>query len=54
MISKDVVILTIAEFEEAKNKAFQRGVERGKFESRSESNRSQNREPDDVPSRTGL
>ncbi len=32
MIPPDVVILTRAEFEETKTAAFQRGVERGKFE----------------------
>ena len=32
MISRDVVIITKAELEEIKTKAFLRGVERGKFE----------------------
>lgn len=34
MISKNVVILTRAEFDEIKRKEFLRGVERGRFEER--------------------
>ena len=38
MISKDVVIITTKELEEVKNAAFQKGVERGRFEERSDRN----------------
>ena len=48
MISSDVVILTKAELKEIEDRAFQRGVERGKYEAMASAPRCSSLTADDI------